>query len=85
MAEKEIGKVFSYYSHVNVAAINLTDGLKVGDTIAIKGHTTNFQQKVDSMQINRQEIQEAKAGDEIGVKVSEKVRPNDKVFLITPD
>ena len=81
MEEKEIGKVSSYFSKVKVAAISLSAGLKVGDKIHIKGHTTDFEQKVDSMQIEREEVKKAKKGDHIGIKVSEKVRPNDTVFL----
>ena len=81
MEEKEIGKVSSYFSKVKVAAISLSSGLKVGDKVHIKGHTTDFEQKVDSIQIERKEVKKVKKGDHIGIKVSEKVRPNDTVFL----
>jgi len=80
--EKQIGKVSSYFSHAEVAAIKLSGALKVGDKIHIKGHTSDFEQKVDSMQINRKPVKAAKKGDEIGIKVKEKVRPNDKVYLV---
>lgn len=79
--EKEIGKVSTYFSHVSVAAIKLSDNLKVGDKIHIKGHTTDFEQKVTGMQIEKNIVKEAKKGDHIGIKVSEKVRPNDSVFI----
>ena len=79
--EKEIGRVSSYFSHVGVAAIKLSGKLKVGDKVHIKGHTTDFEEKVKSMQIEKKEVKEAKKGDHIGIKVSEKVRPNDPVFL----
>jgi len=82
MKEKEIGKVSSYFSHVGVAAIKLSGKLKIGNKINIKGTTTDFEQKVDSMQIDKKDVANAKKGDHIGIKVSEKVRPNDKVFLI---
>lgn len=82
MTEKEIGEVSTYFSHVEVAAIKLSGSLKVGDRIRIKGHTTDFEQLIDSMQINRKEVKEAKKGDEIGIKVNERVRPNDKVFVV---
>ncbi|MFC1682035.1 translation elongation factor-like protein [Nanoarchaeota archaeon] len=82
MAEKEIGTVSSYFSHVGVAAIKLSKPLKVGDTVHIKGHTTDFEQKVDGIQIERDDVAKAKKGDHIGIKVPEKVRPNDKVFLV---
>lgn len=80
MAEKPIGKIFTYYSKIGVAAIDLTAALKVGDTILIKGATTDFEQKVDSMQIDGKEIKAAKKGQSIGIKVSDKVRPNDVVY-----
>jgi len=82
MEEKEIGEVSGYFSHVGVAAIKLSGKLKVGDKVHIKGNTTDFEQQVDSMQINKEDVKEAKKGDHIGIKVSEKVRPHDKVFLI---
>ncbi|MFH1311383.1 MAG: translation elongation factor-like protein [Nanoarchaeota archaeon] len=79
--DKEIGRISSYFSHVGVAAIKLSGKLKVGDKIHIKGHTTDFELPVKSMQIERKEVKEAKKGDHIGIKVPEKVRPNDQVFL----
>ncbi len=82
MKEKEIGKISSYFSHVSVAAIKLSGKLKIGSKIHIKGTTTDFEQEVDSIQIDKKDVSEAKKGDHIGIKVSEKVRPNDKVFLI---
>lgn len=78
--EKEIGKIFSYFSKIGVAAIKLTGVLKVGDTIHIKGATTDFEQKVDSMQTDNKPIKSAKKGDDIGIKVKDRVRPNDKVY-----
>ena len=80
--EKQIGKVSSYFSNVGVAAIKLSSGLKVGDKIRIKGHTTDFEVKVGSIQIERNPVKTAKKGDHIGIKVHEKVRPNDAVFLV---
>ncbi len=79
--EKEIGKVSSYFSHVSVAAIKLSGPLKVGDKIHIKGHTTDFEVDVKTMQIERKDVAKAKKGDHIGIKVPDKVRPNDGVFL----
>ena len=82
MGEKEIGKVSTYFSHVGVAAVRLSGKLKVGDKVHVMGHTTDFQQKVKSMQIENKTVTEAKKGDHIGIKVEEKVRPHDKVFLV---
>lgn len=82
MEEKEIGKVSHYFSHISVAAIELTDGLKVGDTIHITGHTTDFTQKVDSMQIEHEEVESASAGQAIGIKVKDHVREHDIVSKV---
>lgn len=82
MEEKEIGVVSSYFSNVGVAAIKLSGKLKVGDGIKIRGFTTDLETKIKEIQIERKPVKEAKAGDHIGVKVPDKVRPNDKVFLV---
>jgi len=79
---KEIGTVTHYFGKINVAAIELTDNLKVGDTISFEGPHTNCQQTVDSMQIDNKAVPDAKAGDGIGLKVIEHVRVGDKVFLV---
>ncbi|MCM8778996.1 MAG: hypothetical protein NC898_02780 [Candidatus Omnitrophica bacterium] len=83
MPEKEIGTVTHYYGNIKVGIIQLSDGLKVGDTIHIKGHTTDFTQVVSSLQIEHQNVQEAKAGDFVGLKVEQKVHPKDKVLKVT--
>jgi translation elongation factor EF-1alpha len=80
--KKEIGKVSHYFGGPKVAALVLTDTLKVGDRIAIQGHTTDFETVVESMQIEHDEIQEAKKGDNVGIKVPEKVREHDVVYKI---
>ena len=81
--EKKVGIVFSYYSKLGVAAVNLTDGsLKVGDTLHILGNTTDFTQKLDSIQIEHNILKEAKKGQEIGIKVSDRVRPHDIVYKV---
>lgn len=82
MAEEEIGKVSDFYAHPVVAGIELTGSLKVGDKIRIKGHTTDVELTVDSMQIDNANVAEAGPGDSIGVKVPEKVRSHDTVFKI---
>jgi translation initiation factor IF-2 len=83
MEKEKVGTVFTYFSKVGVAGVKLTDGsLSVGDTISIEGHTTNFQQKVESMQIDRVDVQEAGKGQSVGIKVKERVRPNDVVYKI---
>ena len=83
MQEKEIGAITHYYGNISVGIIQLSDVLKVGDNIHIKGHSSDFSQSVDSMQIEHNVVQEAKAGDMVGIKVSQKVHPHDKVFKVT--
>jgi len=85
MSEEIIGEVSDFFSHPVVAGIELMAALKVGDKIRIKGHTTDLEMTVDSMQINNEQVAEAKPGDSIGVKVSERVRSGDKVYKITDD
>jgi len=81
MAEpKPIGVVSNYFDHVSVAAIKLAAPLKVGDTIRFAGGETDFEQKVESMQIQHKQVKTAKKGDEIGIKVTGKVRKDYKVF-----
>jgi len=81
MAEKQIGEISNYFEHIEVAAIKLFGALKVGDRIRIKGgENTDFEQEVESMQIQHKKVEKAKKGDEIGMKVNEKVRKGYKVF-----
>ena len=82
MEKKEIGRVSHYFGNPQVAAIVLTDGLKVGDTISIQGHTTDFEVVVESIQIEHDSLEEAKAGDNVGIKVPEKVREHDVVYKV---
>jgi translation initiation factor IF-2 len=83
MAEQEIGVVSHYFDRIEVAAIRLTKGaLKVGETVHIKGHATDFRQVVASMQIEHATVPEAKRGDEIGIKVDQRVHDHDKIFKV---
>ena len=83
MSEEIIGEVSDFFAHPVVAGIELTAALRVGDKIHIKGHTTDLEMTVDSMQINNEQVEEAQPGDSIGVKVSERVRSGDLVYKIT--
>ena len=83
MPEEVIGKVSDFFAHPVVAGIELTGTLKVGDTIHIKGHTSDMEIAVNSMQIDNANVNEAKAGDSIGIKVSERVRRGDIVYKVT--
>ena len=83
MPEVEIGKVTDFFSKPVVAGIELTAPLKAGDRIHIKGHTTDIELTVDSMQIDNVNVEQAKAKDSIGVKVSDRVRRGDTVYKVT--
>lgn len=83
MEEVKVGEVGKFFAKPSVAAIVITDGvLKAGDTIHIKGHTSDFTQKVESMQINNQAVSEAKVGDDVGIKTSERARPGDIAYKV---
>ena len=80
---EQIGRVFQFFAKIGVAAINITSGsIKVGDMIRIKGATTDFTQQIDSMEIDRQKVDSAGAGQSIGIKVKDRVRPNDIVYKL---
>lgn len=84
--EEEIGKITHYFSKINVGILELTKGeLKVGDTIHIKGHTSDFYQKVESIQAEHNSVDSAKPGEPVGLKVENSVRENDLVFKVTED
>jgi len=79
----EVGRVTHFYPKISVAIVELKASLNIGDKILIKGATTNFEQTVESMQIEHKNIERAEAGQIIGLKVKERVRENDKVYRIT--
>ena len=78
----EVGRVTHFYPKISVAIVELKASLSIGDKILIKGATTNFEQTVESMQIEHKNIERAEAGQIIGLKVKERVRENDKVYRI---
>jgi len=82
MPEKLVGRVTHYYKKIGVAIVEVTGRLKVGDTIHVKGGTTDFEQTVDSMEIEHEPIEVAQAGQVIGLKIAGKVRDNDGVYLV---
>ena len=80
--EQEVGVVSHYFTKIGVAIVELTGTVKVGQKLHIKGATSDFTQKLDSMQIDHKSVEEAKKGDSIGLKVKEHAREHDKVFVI---
>ena len=83
MPEEVVGKVSDFFARPVVAGIELTAPLQVGDKIHIKGYTTDMELTVDSMQINNVDVKQGKAGDSVGIKVSERVRRGDIVYKVT--
>ena len=82
--EQQVGTVAKFFAKPSVAAVKVTDGsIKKGDVLRFSGHTTEFTQEVTSMEVNNQAVEEANVGDFIGLKVTERVRQNDKVYKVT--
>jgi putative protease len=80
MPEEKIGEITHYFDKIGVAIVKLSAPLKVGDKIKVKGATTDFEQTVDSMQVDHQEVESAESGRELGIKVTEKAREGDDVL-----
>jgi putative protease len=76
----EVGRITHFFPKISVAVIELSKPLKVGDTIAVKGPTTDFEQPVESMQIEHKDVQKAETGQSIGLKVVQRVRETDLVY-----
>jgi len=86
MPEEQVGKVTHFFGKVSVAGIEITaDEIKVGDTVHIVGHTTDFTHTIESMQIQNENVERATKGDDIGIKVPDRVRPHDIVYRVLPD
>jgi putative protease len=84
MGEQRIGEVVKFFSIPSVAAVKITEGeIRVGDTLKFTGHTTDMTMPVDSMEVNNQKVDQAVAGDYIGIHVNDRVRPGDEVFKVT--
>jgi hypothetical protein len=83
--EVQAGKITHYYSHLNVAVLELTDGLKAGDHIHILGHTTDFIQRVSSMEVDHHHVVHVNPGDNVALKVIEPVRVHDVVYRVTEE
>ncbi len=81
-SEKLIGKISHFFNNISVGIIDLTDKLVVGDKIHIKGHASDFEQTIDSMQSEHKDIKEASAGQAIGIKVAQKIKEGDEVYKV---
>ncbi|NQU02928.1 MAG: translation elongation factor-like protein [Syntrophaceae bacterium] len=86
MGEEKIGEVVKFFAKPSVAAVKITEGeLTVGDTVKFLGHTTDFDDTIESMEVNNEKIDTAVVGDYIGIKVPERVRPGDEMYKVTAD
>ena len=83
--ESAIGTVLHYYSHLNVAVLQLTERMKVGETIHISGHTTDFTQVVASMEVDHHRVVVVEPGEDVALKVVEPVREHDTIYRVTKD
>jgi translation elongation factor EF-1alpha len=84
--EEEIGKITHYFSKINVGVLEITKGnIQIGDTVHIKGHTTDYYQKVQSMQVEHASVESAEEGMEVGLKVEASVREGDMVFKVSEE
>ncbi|HEY8491105.1 MAG TPA: translation elongation factor-like protein [Dehalococcoidia bacterium] len=83
MEEREVGRVTDYYKHVGVAGVALTGTLRQGDRIRIRGHTTDLEQPAGSLEIDHRPVAEAGPGQSVGIKVRERVRRGDHVYVVT--
>jgi U32 family peptidase len=85
MAEQKIGEVMKFFAKPSVAAVKITDGeINIGDTIKFMGYTTDLTMTLDSMEVDNQKVPRAVAGDYVGIKVADRIRPGDEVFKVTP-
>ena len=82
MTGKRVGKVTHYFDHLNVAVVALTEGIRVGETLHFLGHSTDFKQQVTSLQIEHKAVETAKPGEDVAMKVDQRVHPNDAIFRI---
>ncbi len=80
--EDPVGRVTHYFGQLSVAAVQLTGPLAIGDQVHVKGHTTDFSQKIDSLEVEHQKVSKAGPGDNVAFKVPDKARPGDQVFRV---
>ena len=83
MAEEEIGSIGEYFARIGVAGLRLTATLKRGDTVHIKGHTTDLQFTADTIEIDRVPVEQGNPGDHVGMRVPDRVREGDRVYRVT--
>ncbi len=85
MAEERIGTITHYFAKPEVGVVKLEADVKIGDMLHFRGHTTDFQQKLESMEVDHAPVESAEPGAEVAFKVSQRVRQGDEVYRVTPD
>ncbi len=85
MAEELVGTITHYFPKPEVGVLKLSSGVRVGDVLRFRGHTTDFEQQITSMQVEHAPVDEGAAGSEVAIKVKERVRAGDEVYRVTPD
>jgi putative protease len=86
MAERLVGTVSHYFKGPGVAVVQITEGdLALGDTVRFRGHTSDFTERITSMEVDHQKMERATAGHEVAIQVVARVRQHDQVFKVTPD
>ncbi|MFQ5790115.1 MAG: translation elongation factor-like protein [Acidobacteriota bacterium] len=85
MPEEHVGTVTHYFPKPQVAVVKLTANIKIGDVLHFHGHTTNFQQKIESMEVEHARLETAASGAEVAIKVDERVRRGDELYRVIPE
>ena len=83
MAEELVGSITHYFAKPEVGVVKLGAEIKIGDILHFRGHTTDFQQKITSMQVDHGAVESATAGTEVAIKLKERVRSGDEVYVVT--
>ncbi|MBN1621000.1 MAG: hypothetical protein JW871_00225 [Endomicrobiales bacterium] len=83
--EIKLGVIEDYFAKVGVVAVKIEESISVGDTIHVKGHTTDLTQTLESMQVEHKSITTAKSGDDVGIKVKDRVRKGDTIYKVVAD
>lgn len=82
MTDTKVGEIIHYYDKIGVAVIKISSPIKVGDRIKISGHDKEFEQAITSMQVEHQNIEQAKKGDDVGMKVDQPAKDGDEVYKV---
>lgn len=82
MSGTRVGKISHYFDHINVAVLTLTEAIHVGETLHFLGHSTDFRQEITSLEIEHKAVETARPGEDVAMKVTQRVHPNDAIFRV---